>query len=671
MVEIPEDLNSSVLSEVLEEIPNYKLPVSLPSISSLDLPVGGRLKHFVPQWEEMGATPFILKILGKGYIIPFKKDKELPVLTCTPCMESINRNPVKDQLIEEQFQDLLQKRVLEIVPGPVYSPGFYSIIFTVPKPNGKSRPVIDLKRLNKKVECPKFKMDDCQRVWETLLPNHFAFSIDLKDAYLHVPVHRSSRKYLRVFRKGIVYQFRALPFGLSTAPLIFTKIVAEVKEMVHNQGINMSAFLDDWLHMVKTLGLAQAQARYMVKLCQSLGWIVNLEKSELKPVQEFKFIGVWWNLRLNRVFPTVENTEKVLAVIQKFLSSQCHTARMWQRLIGCLTAQQRFVYLGRLHVRPIQWALQRSWIQCQDSQEQQVFVPPEVSSALAWWRTQLQHPQGVPLIEPDYDVHIFTDASTYGWGGDVITTTFKEAWTLEETRLTINVLEMRAVINTLKKMDCPPQSRILVASDNNTTVAYLNHQGGTRSWQMMRETYQLYQIAQEKDWYLKARHIAGKLNTTADKLSRWHQAIPTEWSLHPNVVDEIFRMWFKPEVDLFATKYNKKLMKYASPTPDNQAWKIDGLSVNLEGLEIYAYPPHQILMKLLQKFQMTDKCRMIVIAPYWPKQKWFPVLLKLAVVEPYQLPHSRKLLKQPMQYVFHQYPEHLDLHAFWLEKGFS
>ena len=667
MEEDLESLTSSASSEEDLEIPEYRLPVSLPSTSNLELPVGGRLKHFVPQWEEMGANPFILKVLRKGYKIPFKEEV---VLTLEPCMESKSSNPVKDQLIEDQFQDLVEKRVLEVVPGPTYSPGFYSIIFTVPKPNGKHRPVIDLKRLNKSVDCPHFKMDDVQTVWQSLLPDHYAFSIDLKDAYLHVPIHKSSRKFLRVFRNGVVYQFRALPFGLSTAPLIFTKIVAEIKEMVHVQGINMHSFLDDWLHMVKSKSLAKVQAGYMVKLSRSLGWIVNLEKSDLRPVRQFKFIGVWWDLLNNRVFPTQQNRQKVLSVIHTFLSSDRQMARKWLCVQGCLTAQQRYVHLGRLYARAPQWALMRKWKQSVDPLWYNVMITPEVRASLQWWRRQLQHPLGVPLVEPPYDVHIFTDASTTGWGGVAPSHTYKGLWNPEETSLSINVLELRAIINTLDRMVYPPSTRILVASDNTTAVAYLNHQGGTHSWNLMRETYHLYQIIQERKWFVRARHIPGKFNVEADQLSRSKQDLPTEWSLHPKVAQQIFDMWFQPDVDLFATKYNNKCFKYVAPGPSEGAIAVDGLSFNLEGLEAYAYPPQQILMKLLQKFRMTSKCRLIVIAPNNPKQPWYPVLHELAVVEPFQLPHIRTLLKQPMRFSFYQYPEQLDLHAFWLENGF-
>jgi hypothetical protein len=53
-------------------------------------------------------------------------------------------------------------------------------------------------------------------------PGDWAVSMDLKDAYFHIPIHPDYQKYLRFQFEGQIYQFQALPFGLASAPLIFT-----------------------------------------------------------------------------------------------------------------------------------------------------------------------------------------------------------------------------------------------------------------------------------------------------------------------------------------------------------------------------------------------------------------------------------------------------------------
>ena len=75
----------------------------------------------------------------------------------------------------------------------------------------------------------KFKMETPESIRASLRKGEWVTSIDLTDAYLHIPIHTQSQKYLRFHFKGVTYQFTSLPFGLATAPLIFTSIVKEVK----------------------------------------------------------------------------------------------------------------------------------------------------------------------------------------------------------------------------------------------------------------------------------------------------------------------------------------------------------------------------------------------------------------------------------------------------------
>lgn len=270
---------------------------------------------------------------------------------------------------------------------------------------------------------------------------------------------------------------------------------------------------------------------------------------------------------------------------------------------------------------------------------------------------------------PEVDVKLFTDASTSGWGAHLDGHSVQGVWTTDEASLHINVLEMRAVRLALEEFGVAEGANILVATDNATVVAYVNKEGGTRSHQLWLETVPLLHLAIRNRWLLKARHIPGRLNVIADQLSRAGQTLPTEWSLRPDVVKWVFSQLGTPMVDLFATRFNKKLDTFVSPVPDPMALDTDALSIPWDNLWAYAYPPHQILAKVLQKFRMTDCCRLILIAPMWPNQAWFPELTRLANPDPLPLPLSATLLKQPRSHIFHCNPRVLQLHAWMLERG--
>jgi hypothetical protein len=66
--------------------------------------------------------------------------------------------------------------------------------------------------------------------------------VDLTDAYFHLLIHRKDRRWLRFVWKGTVYQFRFLPFGLSLAPLIFTKVTRELALLARSEGIRLRVF---------------------------------------------------------------------------------------------------------------------------------------------------------------------------------------------------------------------------------------------------------------------------------------------------------------------------------------------------------------------------------------------------------------------------------------------
>ena len=125
--------------------------------------------------------------------------------------------------------------------------GYYSRLFLVPKPMNRWRPVIDLSMLNLHLHVPTFKMETAESIRKSIRKGEWVISIDLTDAYFHVPIHPQSQKYLRFQTKKGVFQFQALPFGVATAPLEFTRIVKEVKLIAQARNLRIHQYLDDWL----------------------------------------------------------------------------------------------------------------------------------------------------------------------------------------------------------------------------------------------------------------------------------------------------------------------------------------------------------------------------------------------------------------------------------------
>ena len=155
----------------------------------------------------------------------------------------------------------------------------------------------------------------------------------------------------------------------------------------------------------------------------------------------------------------------------------------------------------------------------------------------------------------------------------------------------------------------------MIATVNTTVVAYINKQGGTHSHLLLRLVVDLFLWFQTQDITLRARHIPGCLNVIADRLSRPNQPIMTEWSLHPEVVNLIFRLWGTPVVDRFATVHNTHLPQFMALVPEPRERTIDALSQDWQGRSMYMFPPFLLLNKVIQKLRTTQTGEVILIRP--------------------------------------------------------
>ena len=560
-------------------------------------PVGPRLHKFWEKWAVLGVNPKVVSVLREGYVLPFRSR---PYLTREPKITSCYVDPHRNSYLLEALHQLLNKNTVELVQNP-QSLGFYNRLFLVPKPNNRWRPILDLSKLNNFLKTQTFKMETPETIRTSLQTGEWVTSIDFKDAYFHVPINSPSWKYMRFHIQGKTYQFKALPFGLSTAPMEFTVIAKEVKWLAMRQGIKIHQYLDDWLVRARSLQVCRQQTQSLVTLCKDLGWLVNQEKSELEPKQIFNFVGYQFDLKEGRVRPTQERWQSLQVKIREILTYPVCPVRNFMSLIGLLTATEKQVHMGRLHTRPIQWHLKNNW-RILETLEKTIPIPRSLHPHLRWWLEEDNVITGQPLHLLAHALQIFTDASKEGWGAHLNELMARGSWSLPESKLHINYLELKAVLLALKEFQTLCTNKVvLIATDNTTVVAYINKEGGMKSGPLCALLWRILTWCTRNQVTLKTRHIPGRLNVIADKLSRLGQTIHTEWSLNPEVFKAICNRWHRPQVDLFATRFNNKLPQFVSPVPDPQAWAVDALSLSWEGLDPYAFPPAAILGKVVEK----------------------------------------------------------------------
>lgn len=145
--------------------------------------------------------------------------------------------------------------------------------------------------------------------------------------------------------------------------------------------------------------------------------------------------------------------------------------------------------------------------------------------------------------------------------------------------------------------------------------------------------------------WLKASYIPSKENLEADALSRLINP-DSEWELATEAFIEITEIFGSPEIDVLASKLNKKCVRYISRFPDPEAWQIDAFTVPWTDIFFYAFLPFNLIAKTLQKIR-DKQTECIIVVPKWEKQPWYPLFIKLTTSEPLIFKPDRKLLISP------------------------
>ena len=148
--------------------------------------------------------------------------------------------------------------------------------------------------------------------------------LDLKDAYYTIPVNASHLKFLRFTWKGESFQFTCMPFGLSSAPWAFTKVLKPFAAFFRAKGHRLIVYLDDMLLLEQSYEALLSFTQEAVNLLQNLGFEVNWSKAILTPVQRVEFLGTIIDSRNFSFFLPEDKASHLRKTCKKFLKESNH-----------------------------------------------------------------------------------------------------------------------------------------------------------------------------------------------------------------------------------------------------------------------------------------------------------------------------------------------------------
>ena len=368
-------------------------------------------------------------------------------------------------------------------------------------------------------------------------------SLDIKDAYLHVPMHPSTWKYLCFQARDQLYHFRCLPFGLNIAPLAFTAVLRHLLGCLHTQGINVLAYLDDLVVWADSPEACSHALLTVASTFQEHGFLIHHQKSCPTPSQQVEWLGFLWNsVNLTAALST-KNRQKL----------HDHCLELLQR--GTVSFPEARSLLGRVafaaQLLPnIKVAKRTATPAIRTLPKDGALVPlPAPLRELCHFLsedTNLMEQGTLRVLPPS--VTLWTDASLKGWGfHDAQGRSRSGQWSQTEAQLHINELELITIDQLAIASDLAPRHQTVAVVTDSAAAFYTCKKAGSIHSPRLHSVYlRIHQLLRDKRIQLAIRRIIE---------------------------------WAGPlEVDLMATPFNAKLPQFVCPFRHPAATAVDALT---------------------------------------------------------------------------------------------
>jgi len=586
------------------------------------------LKAALPQWSEMGASAWVLDAVANGIFIPWT--------STPPRYHSLGYplNAVDTALMTEQLENDLAAGYIREVTGDAaaiaelhcISPAF------IVRKGRKPRKVLDYTHPNEYVDVRKFKYETLHDLSQVLRPDDSLLVWDIKDAYHHLTLRAEDQKYLAFTTLGRVFVPITMPFGMSLAPYMWTKVIRPLVEFLRALGFRMISYVDDFGGAPPALPgepASEADAARGYALVQlvfhCLGLWLHPDKGTHDGATSAQLLGHIVDTA-NRVYrlPMVraETIESLAKGLLRFSASHQRWVRFSALRVFCGTAVSTTLSVvpARFHLRSLFTSMGYRHARSGDCR-----LGNQAVADLRWWSSLAS--SGLTLARPIWPdgptMLMETDASRLGWGAVLNrSATARGPHSTDRADLHINMLELGAIrLALLSFRSLLPPSGVIIQlkCDSMVALGVLQAQSSP-STALMAEYRLLHAVLTELKVELRHEYIASALNVWADRLSR--EVDSTDWSLAPAAFRRLDDQYGPHTIDLFATEINTRCVRFYSKDLTPGALGANALLFSWVGENAWANPPFNLMGAVLDKV-IREQVTATVVAPVWRAQPWW------------------------------------------------
>ena len=294
----------------------------------------------------------------------------------------------------------------------------------------KRRLIWDGRHVNKNLVEVPFVMETLQRQGRTLFePCSWGGTCDLQNAYHHIEMHPDSIPFLGFEWEGAFYAFVVLPFGLSTAPRIFTLVLANCVRFLRHRGIRLMSFLDDLIFAHSHARGAVSAGQQIIEILGRFGWLIHPSKctGTHVAIQAFTALGVWVDLAKQTFSIPADKLARIRAALRELRDGPALVpVRAVARVKGLLSSTWLSTgTVTRVRTRGLDAVIdsrpKREGERCpRSSWRGSVSLGADCLAELDWWLGNLDRVNGSAIRPraPDgrFDGCVFSDASDTGAG---------------------------------------------------------------------------------------------------------------------------------------------------------------------------------------------------------------------------------------------------------------
>ena len=303
------------------------------------------------------------------------------------------------------------------------------------------------------------------------------------------------------------------------------------------------------------------------------------------------------------------------------------------QMLGMVVFMATLVPRGRLPLHPVQWWAITAWCQRTGNWSDKITVPQWVLSEMAWW-SSLAVLQGLPLASRETEVTLFTDASSSGWGAQLGSHVLNTGTVVCISKI---VTHKRAgYAGRHQRCESLPSSSEIPGGSLDVRQrcdgGVHQERGGHTILHSHATDNMPVEVVRSQGDKTSSHPSARSARRIRCPESARHWTLSGRWPWPMERLRPVFAKWGEPQVDLFATFANRRLIRFASLYPDPRAEFMDAMSVPWDsgrGL-LHTFPLFKMIPQVLQKIAQSQDVQMILIAPLQETASWFPELLELS-----------------------------------------